>query len=140
MTTLSTLIERNDVMTTFVKFITGTAFALVLTLTTAVATQAADELTMKPLQGISFDFESKHAVSYFLRDDGTCKLVLTLAGEPDLGEVPSFTATRFEAAIGAGKTARFEVSQGKSLEFACHAGAQVMSVRGLEQVASSPGR
>ena len=126
-------------MNTLKKIIAGTAFAAVLTLSAAAATQAA-EMTMKPLQGVSFEVEAKHAVSYFLRDDGTCKLVLTLAGEPDLGEVPSFTATRFEAAIAAGRMARFEVSQGKSLEFACHAGAQVMSVRGLEQVASSPGR
>ena len=125
-------------MNMLAKIIAGTAFAAVLSLSTAAATQAADEMTMKPLQGVSFDVESKRAVSYFLNDAGTCKLVLTLAGEPDLGEVPSFTATRFEAAIAAGRMARFEVSQGKSLEFACHADAQVMSVRGLEQVATSP--
>jgi len=125
-------------MNMLTKIIAGTAFAAVLSLSTAAATQAADEMTMKPLQGVSFDVESKRAVSYYLNDAGTCKLVLTLAGEPDLGEVASFTATRFEAAIGAGKMARFVVGEGKSLEFACHAGAQVMSVRGLEQVASSP--
>ena len=127
-------------MNMLTKIIAGTAFAAVLSLSTAVATQAADEMTMKPLQGVSFDVESKRAVSYFLSDNGTCKLVLTLAEAPNWNEGPrpSLTTTRFEAAIGAGKTARFEVSEGKSLEFACYADAQVMSVRGLEQVASSP--
>ena len=40
-------------------------------------------LTMKPLHGISFDVGTKRAASYFLSADGRCRLVLTLADQPD---------------------------------------------------------
>jgi len=123
------------------KIIAGTAFAAVLSLSNAAAIQAADYapvLTMKPLQAISFDVEAKHAVSYFLNDNGTCKLVLTLGETPNADDVTNFATTRFEAAIDAGKTTRFAVTTGKSLDFACQAGAQAMAVIGLEQIAASP--
>ena len=45
-------------------------------------TRAADPampLTMRPLQGVSFDIGTKRAVSYFLSDDDVCKLTLMLA-------------------------------------------------------------
>ena len=102
------------------------------------ALQAADtssELTMGPLYGISFDVGTKRAVSYFLTDNGQCKLVLTLADPPDWDGVPSLTAIRFEAAIFVGKVTHFKSSEGKALEFTCHEGAQAMSVKEIEQVA-----
>jgi hypothetical protein len=123
------------------KIFAGTAFAAVFALSSAMSTQAADSahiLTMKPLQALTFDVETKHAVSYFLSDNGTCKLVLTLAEAPNPDRVPHFIATRYEAAIGAGNKTQFNTAEGKSLDFACQAGAQVMSVTGLDQVASSP--
>jgi hypothetical protein len=43
------------------------------------ATDSASPLTMKPLQGVSFDIGTKRAVSYFLSDGDTCKLTLMLA-------------------------------------------------------------
>ena len=124
--------------TTLKKIIAGTAFAAVLSLTSAAAVEAADVLTMKPLQAISFEVEAKHAVGYFLNDDGTCKLVVTLAQTADAEDATRFIATRFEAAIKAGKTARFAVTEGKALDFACQVGAQAMAVTGLEQIAASP--
>ncbi len=120
------------------KIIAGTAFAAVLSLITTVAVQAADVLTMKPLQAVSFDVEAKHAVSYFLNDDGTCKLVVTLADAASADDVSAFVTTRFEATVDAGKTTRFAVTPGKSLDFACQPGAQAMAVIGLEQIAASP--
>ncbi len=120
------------------KILAPTAIAAVLSLSATVAVQAADVLTMKPLQAVSFNVEAKAAVGYFLNDDGTCKLVMTFADAPDADDATRFVATRFEAAIKAGKTARFAVNAGKSLDFACQPGAQAMAVTGLEQVAASP--
>jgi hypothetical protein len=119
------------------KIFAGTAFAAVLSLTTAVAVQATDVLTMKPLQAISFEVEAKHVIGYFLNDEDTCKLVVTLADAPD-ADVTRFIATRYEATINGGKTVRFAVTEGKALDFFCQAGAQAMAVIGLEQIAASP--
>ena len=72
------------------------------------------------------------------KNNGTCKLVLTLGETPNADDVTNFATTRFETAIDAGKTTRLAVTTGKLLDFACEAGTQAMSVIGLEQIASSP--
>ena len=92
-------------------------------------------LTMKPLHAISFDVGTERAVSYFLSENGHCRLVVTLAGEPDWDNAGAFTAARFEAAIHAGKSTRYNVT-----EFACAADAQAMKVMHVEQVAASAGQ
>ena len=109
-----------------------------------IVVQAAElqsQLTMKPLQAVSFDVESKRAVGYFLSENDTCKLVLTLAELVNWahGPKPSFTTIRFEANVGAGEKTRFVMSESKSLEFACQTGAQIMTINGLQQIAVSPG-
>ncbi|MEW5964050.1 MAG: hypothetical protein AB1749_10860 [Pseudomonadota bacterium] len=125
---------------TTTKIIVATAIAAVLSAQGAVSLRA-EELravqTMKPLHGISFDIGSKRAVSYYLSDKGRCKLVLTLATVPNWDEVPSFTSTRFEAAIPGGKATRFVSDEGKSVEFSCQENAQAMSVNPVENVAGA---
>jgi hypothetical protein len=125
------------------KLAVATAFASILATADLGTLQAADNspiLTMKPLQGISFDVGTKRAASYFLREDGMCKLVLTLAEAPTWDDVSRFTATRFEAAINAGNATRYDSPEGKSLDFACLADAQAMSVRPVDEVAVGPAR
>ena len=68
--------------------------------------------TVKPLQGASFHAGSKDAVVYFLSENHTCKLVLTMADN-------DARPTRYEAAISGGKSATYALAEGKSLEFAC---------------------
>ena len=46
-----------------------------------------------------------------------------------------FVATRFEAAINAGKSTRFDANVGKTLEFACQADTLAMTVKSVEQIA-----
>lgn len=106
----------------------------------AQAAESAPELTMKPLGGVSFDVGSKRAVSYFLSEKGTCKLVLTIADTPNLDGMPTLTATRFEASVPAVGTTRYDAVGGEAVEFACHEGAQSMSVRLSERVAGTAGR
>ena len=92
--------------------------------------QAGDPQTLKPLQGVSFHAGTKHAVSYFLSESGICKLVLTLADDAN------YAPTRFEAAIEAGKSTRYQLAEAKSLEFACQVGAQAMTINALETFAA----
>jgi hypothetical protein len=100
----------------------------------AQAADPASPLTMKPLQGVSFDIGTKRAVSYFLRDGNSCKLTLMLAEVGHGDEVNGMTATRVMIAIEAGKAAHLDTVEGKTLEFKCQGGAHVMSVQASNQV------
>ena len=118
--------------------IIATALSGILSVNTAGAVQAADAssvLTMKPLHGISFDVGTKRAVSYFLSYNGICHLTLIVAEAFDGYEVPADTPARYEVSIDPGKTARIDAAEGKSLEFACQASAQAMSLTTVSQFA-----
>jgi len=108
----------------------------------AEAAQSSARLTMKPLQGISFDFGSEHAIGYFLAENGTCKLVVSRApASPDWDdEFVTFSASRFEATVPQEKATKYRASQGKALEFYCEPGASAMSVADIEVVASGQQR
>ena len=97
----------------------------------ARATDPALSLTIRPLQGASFDIGTKRAVSYFLSDDEECKLTLMLAELVNDDEA----ATRMTVAVEVGKAARVDTAEGKSLEFKCQPGGQEMSIDVIE-----PGR
>ena len=94
----------------------------------------ASPLTMKPLQGVSFDIGTKRAVSYFLSDGDTCKLTLMLAEVVYGDEVNGLAVTRMTVAVEADKAVHLD-TEGKSLEFKCQAGAQVMSIEVLKRAA-----
>jgi hypothetical protein len=90
---------------------------------------------MKPLHGISFDIGTKRAVSYFLSESGRCKLTVVIADAIKGDELPTDTPVRFDVAIDAGKGARLDTAEGKSLQFACAHGTQAMNVTEVTQVA-----
>jgi hypothetical protein len=102
------------------------------------AAGAASTLTIKPLQGASFDIGSKRAVSYFLSDEDACKFTLTLAEIVRDDEVNGLTATRMTVAIESGKAAHFDTAEGKSLEFRCQSGARAMSIEALTKDSYHP--
>jgi hypothetical protein len=95
---------------------------------------------LKPLQGINFDLGTHRGVGYFLSEDGKCKLVVTVADEPNWKDVQTFTATRFEAAITAGQVTHYDAPEGKVLEFACEADAQSMRMTTTKQYANQADR
>ena len=95
---------------------------------TAQAADPASPLTMKPQQGVSFDIGTKRAVSYFLSDGDTCKLTLMLAEVVYGDEVNGLAVTRMTVAVEADKAVHLDTAEGKSLEFKCQAGAQVMTI------------
>ena len=127
-------------MTILTKIIASTALAGIVFTNGAGAPKAADTssaLTMTEMQGVSFDIGTQRAVAYFLNSGGTCRLVLTMArpynGDDDNDVAYSFTSSRFEAAIPAGKATRFKPASGGAFEFACRAGASSMSIMAVEQ-------
>ena len=119
-----------------------TAVATVALLLSAVELRAADNSTIqkiRPLQGISIDLGKRRGVGYFLNDNGKCRLVVTVADEPNLQDGQTFTATRFEAEVPAGQATRYDASEAV-LEFACEAAAQSMEMTMTRQYASEARR
>jgi hypothetical protein len=112
------------------------AFALAASLGTVEAAEAGRVEVMKPIHAVTFDAGEKHAVGYFYPDAGRCKLVLTLAGEPDWDDPQSFSASRFESTVPAGRSTRY-TSEGRSFEFHCQGDAQAMTFRALSSVATA---
>jgi hypothetical protein len=94
---------------------------------------------MRPLYAINFDIGRKHVLSYFLGKSGLCDLTVMVTDrpgeDPKSDEIPPLHTERFTAAVGGGKSARFDTAEGTSLEYACAAGAQTMRVREVNQVA-----
>ena len=102
----------------------------------ARAADPALPLTIRPLQGASFDIGTKRAVSYFLSDDEECKLTLMLAElVNDDDEANGLAAARMTVAVEVGKVAHLDTDEGKSVEFKCQPGGQEMSIEVIE-----PGR
>jgi hypothetical protein len=95
------------------------------------AAQAEGAQTMKPMQGVSFHGGTNHASGYFLKDNSACQLVLTAADEAH------YAPSRFETAIENGHSTRYQLAEGKTLEFACRADAHELSVTSLETTAAN---
>ncbi len=101
--------------------------------------------TMSPISGhgavpgrqvlLNFRLGPKQAVSYFQNESGACRLTVMVGDAFNGEDVPDLTTVRFEATVGSGASARFDVAQGKSLEYSCDERAEAMSVKELDRVA-----
>ena len=93
-----------------------------------VATANAAE-TIKPLQGISFQAANKEATLYYLAEQGTCKVVLTLT------EKTAYAPTRFELAIEPSNPSLHQLDETTALELACMHKAQALTINTVSMVA-----
>ena len=122
--------------------IVAMAFSGALCLATNTGLSAAESwspVTMKPLMAISLDAGAKHVVSYFLSADGQCKLTLMIAeNSGDQKDLSPTQASRVQVAVDAGRTARLDTAEGRSLRFACKAGARAMTASAVDRVALYP--
>jgi hypothetical protein len=109
------------------------AASLATLATLAAAPANAETISLKPLQGASFEIGSEHAASYFTNDNGRCNLVVTRAGEPNWDDNASLSVSRFESSIPAGK----QMSYSGSVKFTCSADAQSLAIEHEVQVAAS---
>jgi hypothetical protein len=81
---------------------------------------------------------NKQAVSYFLNDNGNCKVTVMVADAFNGVDVPGSATVRFEVALGVGEKARMDTAEGRSLEFACLERAQTLTVRPGSHVGAYP--
>lgn len=82
----------------------------------------------EPDQSISYEFGSKFASGYFVRESATCVVFLMVAEryDPD-GSLPT-TAARFRLALQPGQIAGLDSEEGRSLNLVCGADAAVLIV------------
>jgi len=104
------------------------------------AEEAPALVTLKPMVGAAAAVEhqqfllnarvgTKQTLSYFLNDNGLCKVTVMVADAFNGEDVPDTPAVRFEVAIDAGDTARMDTAEGKSLEFTCEGRAEQLIVK-----------
>jgi hypothetical protein len=113
------------------------------------AEEASALVTLKPMSGpgasargqqslLNATVGKKRAVSYFLNENGLCR-VTVMVGEAFNGvDVPVSTTVRFEVVIGVGESACMDTADGKLLEFACQAHAEELTVRSGSQIHAYP--
>ena len=118
---------------------------------TPLAADAPRFVTLKPMTGPSAPVKGQHvflnvrvgskqAVSYFLKQNGRCKLTVMVGDAYNGISAPNLPAVRFEVAIGPDKTARMYTAEGKFLEFACQGRAEELNVRqGAQPIVYPPG-
>lgn len=125
---------------TTISFAAAALFGIVALSGACQAADATFPLTIKPLQGVSFDVGPERAASYFTSANDRCKLVVTTAREPNWDAPTPFSVSRFEATIGAGQAVRFVPRSGQVFEFACGAGTLALHIKKFEQVAETQGQ
>jgi hypothetical protein len=120
---------------TYTKIIAAAASLTSLIALTA-APALAESTSLKPVHAASLKIGSEHAVSYFTSENGRCNLVISRAGEPNWDQDGSFTVTRLESSISAGKTTHYD----GSVDFTCASDAQSMLINQDMQLAGSNGQ
>jgi hypothetical protein len=95
------------------------------------------ELSVTPLKAINMDVGSKHAIGYYMAEQGNCNLTVLLSDVAyEDNTTPS--ASRVSMAIAAGTSAKVDTIDGTTMSFTCAAGASDMTVRTFERYADSP--
>ncbi len=104
------------------------------------AAERVTTLRALPMHAISFDIGSKHALSYFLVNNGSCELTVWLTDTSSDDEGAPGAPTRMLISVTPGKTMQVGTPEGMAAEFACAANAESISVRILTEVAYSKPR
>lgn len=109
--------------------------ALVLASSPLALADSRGPQTMKPLAAVSLDAGSKHVIGYFVSADGACKLTLAVNEGGD--EATPVTTSRLQVSIDAGKSAKFDSAEGRTLVFTCKPSAQAMTAVAVDRLAAS---
>ncbi len=110
--------------------------ALSLAASAPLRAETWSPLTMRPLHAVSLDAGTKHVVGYFLKAEDQCKLTVMISDRSGNDTVQaSDLGARVQVAVDAGKIARIDSAEGKSLEFACKADAQGMTAATIDRTA-----
>jgi hypothetical protein len=121
------------------KMILSTAACLVIGVISCTA-EASSTATLRPLMAASFDVGHTHIVTFFVPDNGQCRLTFVMAAGADDERGPDNapTASRLVVSVNSGADAQFDVAEGGALHLACSSQARAMTLTRVDQVALSP--
>jgi hypothetical protein len=126
-------------MTKPTSVLSRTAMLASISLVALSGTAFGDEPQLKRVvmqaHGAAMDIGSKHIVSYFTAENGVCNVTVLIGDKANDEGDNSSTGTRVKFAVPAGRTARTDTAEGKSLEIACTSGASTMSIRPVDLMA-----
>lgn len=108
-----------------------------LNVTAGHAGEFSSALIVKPKAGLSFVMGSKQAVGYFMAERGGCDLTLLVGETGEAASETSARSARFRTFVSAGRTARIDTADGRSVEFFCSSGASFLTTRVIDRVAYS---
>ncbi len=126
-------------MTSFKNTAVSLAFAALAIAHGAVPARAdgSRELSVTPLKAINLDVGSKHAIGYYLADQGSCNLTVLLTDVAyEDGTTPS--ASRLNFKVAAGTSAKVDTIDGTTMAFSCAVGADGMTIKTFARYADSP--
>lgn len=110
--------------------------ALFIAATTGLsANEVCTSVTVKPLHSVSVNAGNTHVAGYYVNANGVCKLTLMfneIQGEN--AETPAL-ASRLQMTVEPGRSARFDRTDGKALQFACLNRAEGMTLSKLDRLA-----
>jgi hypothetical protein len=96
------------------------------------------ELRVAPLKAINLDVGAKHAIGYYLAEQGNCNLTVLLTDVSYDGDGTTPSATRVNVNVAAGTSAKVDMIDGTTMQFTCAAGASDMTVKTFARYADSP--
>jgi len=97
----------------------------------ASAGETASMHVLKPMQGVSLDMGTKKVAAYYLANDKTCDLTVTIADLPDADGNVSGGSTRITMPVAVGSKARVYTAEGRALEASCSLAANIVTLRPL---------
>lgn len=109
--------------------------ALVLASNPIVLADSLGPQMMKPLAAVSLDAGAKHVIGYFVSADGACKLTLAVNEGGD--DAALVSTSRLQVSVDAGKSAKFDSAEGRTLVFTCKPSAQAMTAVAIDRLAAS---
>ena len=92
------------------------------------ATFVRSETRYRPIQSISYDFGSKAARGYFVKENDECLVVLMIADKIDPDQTTSVLPTRVRLALRPGQSVSFESDGGPPLNVSCAEAAAALVV------------
>lgn len=96
-----------------------------------------DTTRIAPLKGVSLDLGSKNAVAYFVQENGTCSVTVTMAEAFPLNPAEFPTGTRVTMNVAPGTSSRIDTAEGTALNMACATGASSLTLHTFERTAYS---
>jgi hypothetical protein len=119
------------------KSIKGVAFsglliasvAAIATVASSASTALPGETTYVPMQAISHDLGSKAAIGYFIREAGTCQVVMMIGEKADAESASMSSAARLRLALLPGQRAGVDSEEGRSIDLTCGDAANTLTVR-----------